>query len=220
MKNFLRFFRPNTFIIVYSSIGLAWQYLYNFPQTSYWHFDFLRNSLAVFSGTINWDHPVIRSVFWGVIWLAVAFVIFSFMIFSEMVSIFFHNRKIKAQYINQPREDFEHLLRVREISFKIHFPIYLAVSAGLVFCYFGLFYFAELLEKIRFSFLEEFYFYLVKAIWKIEAGNSLPLFISFFSCFLFWCFFSLIPNYFFLLARKLKEREIITEEHYGAVIET
>lgn len=217
MKNIIEFARPRFSLVFLSLFLLGWQYFYSYSQFNEGILKTAREYLSVSANTIDWGSTVTKAVSLGLIWLAVALVIFVLLVSVESTIIFFHNRKIKLKYANQSREDFAHLLKKRKISFKKHLPALLLSSGAFLTIWLSLFWGADFLESGRSMALEEYSYGRQISLGTADFNASLPQIFSFLVCYTVWYLDACFSGFLFRTAEKIRRSRIIEKDHFGPV---
>jgi len=218
MKAVFDFLKPRTSIIFFSVLALTWQYFYSFAQYNQGYFKVIREYLKISLDLVAWENVVIRTLSLGLIWIIVALVIFLTLVAFENFSIFFYNRRVEKEYLNRPKEDFDHLLKKRELTIKRHLPAHLLLSAAFLIYLFSIITGTDFIENIRGHLVENYFLNLQWTLRTIDFNASMPQVISFLFSFVFWYLISCLANFLYRKSSQLHEEEKIVEDHYGAII--
>lgn len=218
MSKFLDFFKPRVGVLVFSLVAIMWQYFYSFTEYNQGYFKVLREYLNFAFNFVNWQNGFVRALSLGMIWIIVAFVIFISLLMTESVSIFFYNRKIRSEFVNQSHEDFAHLLKKRSIRFRRHFPIYTLFSAAILVYTVSLLGLTDFMEFLRVSVIEKYLVSLSSQVNLLEKYSALPMIISFLVVFMIWYVIGCLGSFLFRKSGELHDNEKFEEEHFAPVI--
>lgn len=213
------FLKPSAAKIALAIIFLLWQYFYNYVGMN---FDFagqLLDYIAKGLGLVSWNNYFVRTGSLVLIWVLVAFFIFIGIWFFERASIALHNRKIEKNYMNQPKENYQELLKSQKNSFKRHFLSNAIWAGGFLLFITVLFLISGQIENIRFWVLDTFTWNLIENGQEIETNETLTVVISFLAMAPIWYLVSCVHLWVFEEGKVKIEEEEIDSEHVPVVID-
>jgi hypothetical protein len=218
-EGILSFFKPRFWTIIFSVILVAWQYLYGFRGVDFELLATVRNYFGFGLSAINWNNFAVRTLSMALIWVVVAGIIFFFLWLAEAYVVSSHNRKLSKNYINQPKDNFSHLLRTRDISFKKHFVSMLWLSAFIVLIPIGLFLVSGLIESVRSNIVITYLVSAQEAGMEVDYNSVSIVTVSFLATLPIWYLYACFDSWCLAKSREGQAEAKIADDHYAVPVE-
>lgn len=213
------FFKPTRWTLTLTVSLVMWQYFYAFRGIDYQGLRQLRSYFGFSLSIVNWDNFLIRTFSLGIIWVIVALIIFFLLLFFESYNVAAHNRRIEKKYVNQPKDDYAHLLRVKNIKFKDHFATQLYLSAGIILIPAGFFMLSGVIEGLREGLLQAFSSRMLESGTFVDTSATWVVATSFLLVIPFWYLLAATDSWCFKRNIERRGDEEIASEHYAIEVQ-
>lgn len=214
-ENFVSFFKPRWWTVLFTIILVCWQYVYAFRGVDFSYLSSVQKYFGFGISSINWNNFIIRSISLTAMWLIVALVIFIFLWVVEEITVRNHNRKISKNYTGQPATEYESLLKSHNLSFKKHFASKLWLSGFFILILFGLFFLSGLVENIRTSLVLSFITTAQDSGTEIDYYSISVLVTSFLVTLPFWYLYACLDEWCLVKSRKENDSAKIEDDHFS-----
>jgi hypothetical protein len=215
----LSFLKPRPWTVIFALFLVAWQYLYAFRGVDFEYISNIRSYFGFGLSAINWNNFMVRTLSMALIWIIVAGVIFFGLWLAEMYVVSAHNRKISKNYINQPKENYAHLLKTRDVSFKKHFVAQIWLSAFIICIPLGMFLVTGLVESLRSSVVIYFLTSAQDSGMELDYNSVSIVVTSFLFTVPVWYLYGCFDSWLLVRSREGSAAAQIADDHYAVPVE-
>lgn len=212
MKKYLA---PSLVIVLFTAFFVVWQFFYSYQLL---RFGFVADYIPFLSTLfveVNWDNYFLKKISLLVLWLIASMIIFSLMLFKEVVGNLIYNSKIKKQYINQEAASYNHLLRKNLTVLKARFVPHALITFSFGLFLIGLFMMADLFEIARNYILNLVIVDLIINNQDVNFDSFIFPLGTFILITPFWYIWSVLISYTYKKGKEEAAEEKIVENHFA-----